>query len=70
MDTDDLFELVETKADKKHNGCFMLVKTAMGWKVLFGTYNYAPGIIDAIEDGLSLNDALRLAIIQDPVIGD
>jgi hypothetical protein len=70
MDTCDLFELVERKAHYKHGGCLMAIKSETGWKVVFGSCldKHDPGIIDAIEDDLSLKDALRLAIIQDPVI--
>jgi hypothetical protein len=69
MDEYDLFELVESKSHHKHNGTLVAVKTKTGWKVVFGTLEHPPKIMQAIDDDLSLSDALRLALIQEPTTG-
>lgn len=70
MKTEELMELVIKKANHKHDGHLMIIKFTTGWKVVFGTpqlHDEIP-ILQAIEGGLSLRDALHLAIIQEPKV--
>ena len=66
----DLLELVEKRADAKYNGHLMMVRFTTGWKVVYGTPSLQESvpILQAIDDTLSLRDALHLAIIQEPAI--
>ena len=71
MKTDELIDLVMKKAHYHHKGHVMLIRFTKGWKVVFGTPDLKKEIpiLRSIDDTLGLDDALYLAIIQDPIIG-
>lgn len=72
LKVEELLALVMKKADYHHNGHVMLIKFTGGWKVVFGTPDLKDDIpiLHSIDDGLTLRDALHLAVIQDPIVGE
>jgi len=70
MDMLDLLTLCEKRAQAKYCGHMIMVRAGKGWKVVFGKPALDIPILQAINDELSLDGALHLAIIQCPEVGE